>query len=93
MKKQSLNIRSTLKPKVELKKQPKEIRRIENDVSEIHNSRKNEKEDYFRTTIYLPKTLHTELKVHVVQNKGLSIKEFITEAVREKLLKNIENDG
>ncbi|MCW3805741.1 hypothetical protein [Plebeiibacterium marinum] len=89
MKKQSLNIRSTLKPKVELTKQPKQIRKIEDDISEIHHSRKKEMEDYFRTTIYLPKTLHTELKVYVAQNKGLSIKEFITEAVREKLGKYI----
>ncbi len=85
MKKPGLNIRSTLKPKVELGKQPKTINKIETKISEIHQSKNNENEEYFRTTIYLPKALHTELKVHVAQHFGLSIKDFITEAVREKL--------
>ena len=88
MKKHSLNLRSTLKPKVELSKQTKKINKIETEISDIHDSKNNEKESYFRTTIYLPIALHTELKVYVAQNNGLSIKEFITEAVREKLRRN-----
>ncbi len=83
MKKQKLDIRSTLKPKIDLPdQQPKQLDKIKKSINEIHITKK---EEYFRTTIYLPKHIHTELKVFVAQHSNLTIKDFIIDAVTLKL--------
>jgi len=82
--KKNTSLRDTLNKKVDFPEKPKVEKNIEKGVSEIHHS-KEEAEEYFRTTVYLPKWLHKELKVFVAKNEGLSIKEFITDAVEEKL--------
>lgn len=89
--KKTNSLRDTLTKKVELPAKPKMANTIEKEVSIIHNP-KQSVEEYFRTTVYLPKWLHKELKVFVAKNEGLSLKEFITEAVQEKLNKNKTHD-
>ncbi|PWE00024.1 ribbon-helix-helix domain-containing protein [Marinilabilia rubra] len=82
--KKTNTLRDTLSKKKELPIKEKRAKSIEKEVTNIHAPKKAS-EVYFRTTVYLPKQLHKELKVFVAQNEGLSLKEFITEAVQEKL--------
>lgn len=85
MKKQTLNIKSTLSNKVSLSKKPKAIDVIKTEIEDIHKTPKVTQDEFFRTTVYLPKSLHKELKVFVANSDGLTMKDFIVEAVMEKL--------
>lgn len=82
--KKTNSIRDTLQKKVELPKNMKAQHTIEKSLKDIHQIESSE-ESYFRTTVYLPKSLHKELKIYVASQEKHSIKEFITQAVQEKL--------
>jgi len=85
MKKQTLNIKSTLSNKVSLSKKPKAIDVIKTEIEDIHKVPKATSDELFRTTVYLPKSIHKELKIFVVNSDGLTMKDFIIEAIKEKL--------
>ncbi|WP_430809477.1 MULTISPECIES: hypothetical protein [unclassified Carboxylicivirga] len=85
MKKQTLNIKSTLSNKVSLSKKPKAIDVIKTEIEDIHKTPKVAKNEFFRTTVYLPKSLHKDLKILVAQSDTLTMKDFVIEAVQEKL--------
>lgn len=85
MKKQTLNIKDTLSSKISLPKKPKSIEEINSEIAGIHKTPNTPKDKFFRTTVYLPKSLHKQLKVFVANSDGLTMKDFIVQAVKEKL--------
>ena len=81
MAKHKTSLKSTLQKKTPLNAAEKDVASVESEVRSIH--RKADK-DEVRTTIHLPKDLHTQVKMHCVQN-NISIREFITKVIVEKL--------
>ena len=88
MKKQTLNIKNTLNSKVSLPKKPKSLEAINSEIADIHKNTNTQKDELFRTTVYLPKSLHKQLKVFIANSDGLTMKDFIVEAVKKKLAAN-----
>ena len=82
---------STLKKKIELPKNEKIIDDVEKKVKELHNDVKPEaitvQQSFMRTTIFLPKEMHTKIKVFCAGQEKLKIKDFITDAISEKCKK------
>jgi hypothetical protein len=79
---------STLKKKIDLPKNEKKIEEVEKKVKELHNNIKPVvEESLMRTTIFLPKEMHTKIKVYCAGQEKLNIKDFITDAISEKCKK------
>jgi len=79
---------STLKKKIDLPKTEKVIEDVEKTVKELHKpTNTSSEETLMRTTIFLPKEMHTKIKVFCAGQEKLKIKDFITDAISEKCKK------
>jgi hypothetical protein len=75
------DLKSTLKTKVPIANQQRNLDSITEQIEKIHH--KSEPE-IIRTTIHLPKEVHTRIKVHCAEH-SLSFKDFVTEKLISSL--------
>jgi len=80
MKNERIDLKSPLTKKVVLQNISKSEELISKQVSEIHNK----KSEIIRTTIHLPKDIHTKIKVYCANN-SLSFKEYVTNLIRKNI--------
>ena len=79
MKNERVNLKSTLAKKVTLQSNTKNIEIINKQISEIHNKGGVE---IVRSTIHLPRDIHTKIKMYCVAN-AVSFKDYVTDILIE----------
>lgn len=83
MKNQRPDLKDTLGKKVPLQSESRDITEIDKQITEIHSKPEGK---IVRTTIHLPKHIHTRIKVFCATN-GTSFKEFVT----DKLISSLQD--
>mgnify|MGYP001769930430 CR=1 FL=1 len=78
----------TLKTKVQLSKNEKEITVISDEIKTLKSENDKafwKKNEVVRTTIFLPKDVHKRIKVYCAQTGNTSMKDFITDAILKSI--------
>ena len=81
MSKHKPSLKSTLQKKVPLESTQKNIEAINSEIKSIHSKSNDE---VVLTTIHLPKSIHTKVKIHCAEH-NISIKDFIAEVICNNL--------
>lgn len=75
MKPTNSRLKQTLKPKIDLPKEERDLSQIGEHLTQIHGE---SREDYIRTTIDLPRSIHRKIKLYCV-GQNMNMKDYITD--------------